>query len=99
MHYILGKIKKYFLLVYNEGKNSCEKDGIEQQDSSKVVISKYLHNKAKKKYVRFGLDRFEKIYFKEVFTYTEKEFEVNFLSKIDDAKVPTCVLAIENDNC
>ncbi len=74
----------YFILVYNEGKNSCEKGAIEQQDSSKAVISKYVHNKAKKKYVRFGLDRFEKIYFKEVFTYTEKEFEDIFLSKIDD---------------
>lgn len=74
----------YFILVYNEAKNFCEMGGIEQQDSSKAIISKIIHKKAKKKYVRFGLDRFEKIYFKEVFTYTEKEFEISFLSKISD---------------
>lgn len=72
----------YFILVYNEGKNSCEKDSSGKQDSSKAMISKYVHNKAKKKFVRFGLDRFEKIYFKEVFTYTESEFEHVFLSGI-----------------
>lgn len=70
----------YFILVYNEGKNSHEGDRTGQQDSSKAMISKYVHHKAKKKYVRFGLDRFEKIYFKEVFTYTENEFEDIFLS-------------------
>lgn len=74
----------YFILVYNERKNSCEKDEIKQQDSSKAVIGKYIHKKAKRKFVRFGLDKFEKIYFKEVFTYTENEFEDIFLSKIDD---------------
>lgn len=72
----------YFILVYNEGKNSCESDRVGQQDSSKAIISKYVHNKAKKKFVRFGLDRFEKIYFKEVFTYTEYEFEKIFLPQI-----------------
>lgn len=72
----------YFILVYNEGKNSCENDKVGQQDSSKAIISKYVHNKAKKKFVRFGLDRFEKIYFKEVFTYTEYEFEKIFLPQI-----------------
>ena len=72
----------YFILVYNEGKNSCESDKVGQQDSSKAIISKYVHNKAKKKFVRFGLDRFEKIYFKEVFTYTEYEFEKIFLPQI-----------------
>lgn len=74
----------YFILVYNEEKNSCGKNEVKQQDSSKIVISKYIHKKAKKKFIRFGLAKFEKIYFKEVFTYTEKEFEDNFLSKIDD---------------
>ena len=73
-----------FILVYNEEKNPCEMNDIKQQDSSKIIISKCIHKKAKKKFIRFGLDKFEKIYFKEVFTYTEKEFEDNFLSKIDD---------------
>ncbi len=74
----------YFILVYNEGKNPDGKSEIKQEDSSKARISKYVHRKAKKKFVRFGLDRFEKIYFKEVFTYTESEFEKAFLHEIDD---------------
>ncbi len=80
-----------FILVYNEGKNSSEdydnknknssKDcKIKNQDSSKARIGKYFYSKAKKKYIRFGLERFEKLYFHEVFTYTEQEFEDSFLS-------------------
>lgn len=80
-----------FILVYNEGKNlsgnydnenknsfkDCE---IKNQDSSKARIGKYFYSKAKKKYIRFGLERFEKLYFHEVFTYTEQEFEDSFLN-------------------
>lgn len=78
-----------FILVYNEGKNSSEdydnknssKDcKIKNQDSSKARIGKYFYSKAKKKYIRFGLERFEKLYFHEVFTYTEQEFEDSFLN-------------------
>ena len=58
----------YFILVYNEGKNPYSDGGKRQEDSSKATISKIVHNKAKKKFVRFGLERFEKLYFKEVFT-------------------------------
>lgn len=65
-----------FILVYNESKNSDEK---------KSSIGKYFYQKAKKKYVRFGMDRFEKLYFKEVFTYTEKEFQEQFVSRVDKA--------------
>lgn len=74
----------YFILVYNESKNLYEKHGAKQEDSSKTMISKYIHKKAKKKYIRFGLERYEKIYFKEIFTYTESEFENVFLSQIID---------------
>lgn len=41
-----------------------------------------IYAKAKRKYVRFGLERFEKLYFQDVYTYTEKEFEDNFLATI-----------------
>lgn len=71
----------YYVLVYNEERNSSVK-GKKQEDSSKAVISKLIHKKADKKFVRFGLERFEKMYFKEVFTYTESEFENEFLSII-----------------
>ena len=74
----------YFILVYNESKNRREACRTEQEESSKAIISKKIHKKAKKKFIRFGLDRFEKLYFKEVFTYTESEFENAFLSQISD---------------
>lgn len=80
-----------FILVYNESKNLSEdynnegknlsKDAkIKNQDCSKAKIGKYFYSKAKKKYIRFGLERFEKLYFQEVFTYTQQEFEDSFLS-------------------
>lgn len=58
-----------FILVYNENKNSNE-----QQESSKIQIAKYYSKKAKRNFVRFGLEQFEGLYFKNVFTYTESEF-------------------------
>ncbi len=80
-----------FILVYNEsknlsedynneGKNLSKDDKIKNQDCSKAKIVKRLYSKAKKKYIRFGLERFEKLYFQEVFTYTQQEFEDSFLS-------------------
>lgn len=69
----------YFMLVYNENKNSCLEGEKKQEDSSKATISKLIHNKANKKFVRFGLAQFEKLYFREVFTYTESEFEEKFI--------------------
>lgn len=74
--------RKYvnFILVYNESKNSSKDCEIKYQDSSKARISKYFYSKAKKKYIRFGLEQFETLYFQEVFTYTEQEFQESFLS-------------------
>ncbi len=69
-----------FILVYNESKNLSKDDKIKNQDCSKAKIGKYFYSKAKKKYIRFGLERFEKLYFQEVFTYTQQEFEDSFLS-------------------
>lgn len=75
-----------FILVYNEEKNpDCKDIGTSevQEAPSKIAIGRYfIERKAKKKFIRFGLDRFEKIYFKEVFTYNEIEFEKNFLCKL-----------------
>ncbi len=72
-----------FILVYNEGRNSRSEKETNDGDSSKAKISKHFYAKAKRKYVRFGLERFEKLYFQNVFTYTEKEFENNFLANIN----------------
>ncbi|MBD5524271.1 MAG: hypothetical protein HDR04_07610 [Lachnospiraceae bacterium] len=72
-----------FILVYNEGKNPNGENTTNDGESSKIKIGKYFYAKAKKKYVRFGLERFEKIYFRDVYTYTEKEFEDDFLANIE----------------
>lgn len=56
-----------FILVYNEAKNS------------RVGIGKYLTNLEGKSSILFGLEKYEKIYFKHVYTYTEDEFNTNFL--------------------
>lgn len=72
-----------FILVYNEGRNLRNEKETNYGDSSKAKISKHFYAKAKRKYVRFGLERFEKLYFQDVFTYTEKEFENNFLASIN----------------
>lgn len=70
-----------FILVYNEQKNVVVKEddrGI-QESPSKIAIGKYfIEQKANKKFIRFNLERFEKRYFNEVYTYTEKEFEEKF---------------------
>lgn len=65
-----------FILVYNEDKNLY--DG----KSAKASITSYFMNKANVNNIRFGLERFKNLYFKDVFTYTEKEFENNFLKKL-----------------
>lgn len=59
-------------MVYNESKNPKE-DG-ETQESPRVAIGKHFSAKAKKKFIRFDLEKFKTIYFKEVDTFTEKEF-------------------------
>lgn len=77
--------KVNYILVYNESKNLSEETeelGKIDQESSKTKIAKHFTKKAKKKFVRFDLGKFEGLYFKEVFTFTEKEFEKEFLSKI-----------------
>lgn len=72
-----------FILVYNESKNPDGNNHVKNEDCSKAEIAKHFFKKAKKKYVRFDLERFHKIYFHEVFTYTEKEFADLFLADIE----------------
>lgn len=72
-----------YILVYNEERNSQnQKNSTNVQDSkSKLFIGSHFAHKGGKKFIRFDLEKFEKLYFKEVYTYTEKEFEDNFVSK------------------
>lgn len=72
--------KVNFILVYNESKNPNEDMG--QEENPRIKIGKHFSKKAKKQFVRFDLNRYKKIYFKDVYTYTEKEFEEEFLQYI-----------------
>ncbi len=75
-----------FILVYNEVKNDEIKEEKEegglQESESRVEIGKYFSRKGKKHFIRFGLERFERLYLKRVFTYTEAEFEEEFVKGI-----------------
>ena len=64
--------KDEFILIYNESKNS----------SSRADIGKHLSKKAGKEFGMFGLERYISLYFKDVHTYTESEFE-EFLRRLD----------------
>ena len=59
-----------FILIYNESKNS----------SSRTEIGKYFSQKAGKEFGMFGLERYKKLYFQDIHTYTKSEFE-NFLNE------------------
>lgn len=71
-----------FMLVYNESKNPSQKEGTDKEDSAKARIGKYFTSKANQRYIRFDLGKFKKLYFRDVFTYTEKEFEEFFLAEL-----------------
>jgi len=72
-----------FILVYNEGKNPQDAfgDGMQVSDSRTAIAEHFIERKAKKKYIRFNLERFEKLYFKDVYTYSEEAFESEFVVK------------------
>lgn len=76
-----------FILVYNSNKNpmpdSVEKEHV-QESHSRVEIAKYFSGKAKREFVRFDLEKLKSLYFKEVHTFTEREFEdyINVNSRV-----------------
>ena len=67
-----------FILVYNEkiqhGKKQFEDTGLN-------ALKNPLFKLAKIPRMRFGLHRFKNLYFKEVHTYSKKEFETEFIAK------------------
>lgn len=79
-----------YILVYNEenyakfGATRQTGEGIERQ--KKVSISHYrnklykaVRKLANEEFILFGLDQFKNYLFKNVYTYTEKEFEKKFV--------------------
>lgn len=71
-----------FILVYNQQKNPVsnqEKNSI-ADSKSRDAIAKYFLAKGKQELIRFDLERFQKLYFRKVHTYTEEEFEKHFVN-------------------
>ena len=69
-----------YILVYNESVNNEENDvkkkkSYVQSSSAFDSFAKSVSKLAKKEYICFGIRIFENYCFKEVHTYTEKEFE------------------------
>ena len=67
-----------FILVYNNEKNPLPNQmtkGYVQESKSRDYIAGNLMKKAKEEFIRFDLERFKKLYFRDVHTYTEVEFE------------------------
>lgn len=72
-----------YILVYNETKNtiSDEQTTKVQVSESRDFIAKELAKLGGTTHTKFGLEMFKKYCFRDVFTYTEVEFEI-FLSKL-----------------
>ncbi len=77
-----------YILVYNEenyiqaGQTAQTKDGIKRQQAvsesgHRTALYKTVRKLAKEDFVLFGLDQFRNYLFRNVFTYTQKEFEQN----------------------
>lgn len=63
-----------FVLVYNEQKNPNNAP-YPGDAPSRVTIASHLANRAKTEHIRFDLERFQKLCFRAVHTYTPEEFE------------------------
>jgi hypothetical protein len=67
-----------FILVYNE----TIPHGIKQfEDTAKNTLQNKIFNLAGSHIIRFGLHRFKKLYFYDVYTYSKTEFESEFVSQ------------------
>jgi hypothetical protein len=69
-----------YILVYNEDVNKGEADVLKkasyvQPSKAYDALAKTIFGMAKKEYVCFNIDIFKNYCFKDVHTYTEKEFE------------------------
>lgn len=77
-----------FILVYNIEKNpppnQLTKDTV-QPAPSRDAIAKYFLQKAKQEFILFGLEQYKKLYFREIHTYSQKEFE-NYLEEQSQSK-------------
>lgn len=64
-----------FVLVYNEEKNQSK------SDKGKDYINDRLMKLGRKEFVRFGMRRYDRVYFRKVHTYNVEKFE-EYISKL-----------------
>ena len=65
-------------MVYNIEKNPLPNQitkGKLQETPSRIVIADFFIKKAKKELILFDLERYEKLYFRNIHTYSKEEFE------------------------
>lgn len=83
-----------YILVYNEdnyreaGQTVQTKAGLKRQKEvsescHRTNLYKMVRKLAKEEFILFGLDQFRNYFFKNVYTYTQKEFEQNFKGFLD----------------
>lgn len=66
------------IVVYNLEKNPLPnqfKKGKLQETPSRIAIAKHFAAKAKEPVILFDLERYKKLYFREIRTYSQEEFE------------------------
>ena len=66
------------IVVYNEEKNPLPNQFKKQAVSdapSRIAIGKYFLSKGNEELIRFDLERYKHLYFREVHTYTKAEFD------------------------
>ena len=67
-----------FVVVYNLEKNPLPKQaekGQLQETPSRVSIANHFMEKAKKEFICFDLERYERIYYRNIHTYSKERFE------------------------
>jgi len=70
-----------YILVYNLSKNPPKEESDNAQISlSRTSIKKHFLKKGKNRLIEWSLGRFEKLYFKDVYTVTKDEFENEFVN-------------------
>lgn len=74
-----------YVLVYNPLKNKAGSvKGVAVSSTGSLdVMAQHLHDKANKRFVRFGLHALEGFCFNRVYTLTTEEFKNNYLCSID----------------
>ena len=67
-----------FVVVYNLERNPLPRQvqkGQLQETPSRVSIANHFMEKAKKEFIRFDLERYEGIYYRNIHTYSKERFE------------------------